>query len=83
MVGGDVWTTEEVFEEKNVVEIHVAGEVVEREPPVTASDIKQIAREYGIKKFVVKDADGNALKQSDFPVEEAKEIYIEEYNEGA
>jgi len=71
--------TENVWEvgEKSV--INVNGTRVEIDGEITAEKVKEVAREHGIKKFTVLDADGNTLNPSDFPY--TGEIRIEEYNE--
>jgi len=84
MVGEEVWTGEEVWETEapEVYKIYLRGEVVkEFDQAITAQDVKEIAKEHGIKKFIVKDGNGNILTPSDFPV--SMDIYIEEYNEAA
>ncbi len=70
----DVWTTN-----GNGVVIRLpGGESIEREE-VTSADVKEIAKDEGIKKFVVK-RNGDILQPTDFPVTSG-EIKIEEYNE--
>ena len=72
----------EVWEVGTTYKIYVGGEVAkEIEGAITAEDVKAVAKAYGIKKFIVKDANGNTLTPSDFPYE--GDIYIEEYNEAA
>ncbi len=51
----------------------------EFEGEIKVEDVKKFAREHGLKKFIVKDAEGNTLTQEDFPREGI--IIIEEYNE--
>ena len=70
-----VWTTEEM------VTINVAGETIQKRPPVTANDIIEIAKTKGITKFVVKDPSGNLLTPEHFPINNATTLTIEEYNE--
>lgn len=72
--------SEEIWETGAGVKIHLPnGETVER-TSVTAEDIKSLARNAGLKKFTVENADGEILGPSEFPLETG-EIKIKEYNE--
>jgi len=70
---------ENVWEVGEKSKININGTTVEIDGEITAEKIKEVAREHGIKKFIVKDADGNTLNPSDFPY--TGEVTIEEYNE--
>lgn len=58
-----------------------SGQVLEVEQEITAEAVKKAAAEAGIKKFVVRDAEGNPLSPADFP--RTGEVVVEEYNEAA
>jgi len=60
--------------------IHVGSETFEYDNPIKAETIKQLARDAGIVKFDVVDADGNSLSPSDFP-KVASELFIREINQ--
>ena len=47
---------------------------------VSSADIKELARNSGVRKFHVKKSDGTAVQPNDFPMTSGK-IKIEEYNE--
>ncbi len=68
-----VWTVDEK------VIVKVAGETKEYESPVTADQVKEIAREAGITRFIVLINDEEASPE-DFPVNDGT-IEIKEYNE--
>lgn len=60
--------------------IKVGGEIVlEKEGKLQVEDVKRVARERGIKKFIVKDSEGNVLSANDFPY--TGTVTIEAYNE--
>jgi len=69
----EVWE----IEEKSIIKYGDREKRVEGE--ITAEVVKEFARELGLKKFIVKDEDGNTLTPNDFPV--MGTIIIEEYNE--
>jgi len=70
----------DVWETGGMVKVRLpSGETVERNS-VSAEDIKSLAREAGLKKFIVERADGSILGPSVFPVSDG-EIIIREYNE--
>ncbi len=54
------------------------GETVEIDGKITVSKLKEVAREYGIKKFIVENTDGQRLTAADFPLQGT--VYIKEYN---
>jgi hypothetical protein len=74
-----IWETK--IDKKSVINIHLPnGEIVTTDVPVEAEFISKLAKELLIKKFTVKNANGNILVASDFPYEDG-DLYIEEYNE--
>jgi len=75
----NVWSVEE--EQRKGVTVHIGEKTIWLEK-AEADDIRKIAKDNGLKRFVVKDEEGNLLSPSDFPVETG-ELYIESYEEGA
>lgn len=72
---------DEVFdvEEKVVSEIVLPnGERVKVDGEITVDELKRVARENGIKKFIVEGEDGQRLTSADFPY--SGTVYIKEYN---
>lgn len=70
---------EDVFEVGGVSKIVLPdGSTTEIDGEVTVEKLKEIARENGIKKFVVEDSEGNRLTAADFPM--TGTVYIKEYN---
>ncbi len=69
-----------VFEAGQLVTVHVGGESVQVDEPLTVEKMKEIARNHGLSRFVAKDGDGDLLSADSFPVESG-DIYLESYNE--
>ena len=77
----EVIKTAEIFETSaRTVKVLVGSHEESVQAPVSVSDIKEIAKKYGIGRFVVKDESGVPLDGSDFPFE-GTELKIEQYNE--
>lgn len=71
----------EVFEtDGSTVQVHVGSATEEVQAPITVEALKEIAKRYGIGRFVVKDSTGRLLDSSDFPYD-GGDIRIEQYNE--
>ncbi len=75
----EVWSVEE----ERKVALYISDTIVGEYSELTADMIKQVARERGVKKFVVEDEWGSHLSPEDFPItaERTKKIVIKEYNE--
>jgi len=69
-----------VWDSDGRCKIHVGGETTEVDNPVKAEIIKELARNAGIVKFDVVDANGSILTPADFP-KVATELYIREINQ--
>lgn len=63
----------------NTVTVGNVTETVEGD--VTAEEVKEIARNNGVKNFKVEDSDGNGLNQDEFPYN--GDVVVREYNENA
>lgn len=61
--------------------VKVAGVSHDVDGEIELSDLQDLARDAGVKNFVVKDEDGNELDADDLPYE--GELSVEEYNENA
>ncbi len=61
------------------VKVYINDRLVTTKDEVTAQDVKEIAKEHGIRKFTVSDGDIE-LEQDDFPITSGS-VYINEYNE--
>lgn len=72
------WTTEEEVEAISYA-LRLGSESKELEDEITAENVKQMARECGVRKFNVKDDFGGNLDPGDFPYE--GDVILEEYNE--
>lgn len=73
----ETWETEV---ESYMVEVGNTQQTVEGE--VSAEDVQELARDEGVKKFKVEDAEtGDELNQADFPVQ--NNVRVNEYNENA
>jgi len=70
----DVWSVDVTTKSK----VLVGSKTVEVDGDVTVEKIIEIAKRFGIKKFVV-EKDGVTLSQADFPV--SGNVSIKEYNE--
>ncbi len=75
-----VWTVE------RKVKVKVGTETLEYDS-VSAEDVKKIAKERGIRKFIIEDENGNLLSIDDFPVlagwhyaSRDKNLIIKEHN---
>jgi len=75
---GGIMQETQVWEIEEKVKVKIGEETLEYDS-VTAEDIKAIAREHGIKKFVV-FVEGQMVNPSAFPLERG-EVEIKEYNE--
>lgn len=71
-----MWITEE---EVTGYTLSMGSEEKNVEEEITAEDVKEFARECGVRKFNVKDEFGSNLDPTDFPYE--GDILLEEYNE--
>jgi hypothetical protein len=76
----EVWTSEP---EPQKVELYVGDQKVGDYETLNAEDVKNVAKERGIKKFIVQDEWENNLSPSDFPLDpsKTKKVIIKEYNE--
>jgi len=68
----------EVWEYKEV-RVYIGDRKVFEGEEVTAEKMMELAREEGIKKFVVETESGERLTRQDFPIREGT-LYIREYN---
>ena len=73
------WVTETGTEAR--AKLFVNGQLVYQGTEITADKVREEATSAGLKRFIVKDEEGNMLKPSDFPINEGN-VYIEEYDEG-
>ena len=74
----DVFNVEEPEAEVDVI---VSGVRRSYPSPITAVDIKNIAKDAGIKKFTVVDEAATTLSAEDFPYSDAMDLTVKEYNE--
>lgn len=76
-------TENDVFsaEDNQTVTVTIGNVNKTLETPVELDDVQRLSREEGIKKFQVKDSDGDKLTSDDFPV--SQNISVTEYNENA
>jgi hypothetical protein len=74
----------EVFDSETAaqtqIEVVVDDETEMRNLPLTLSDIKEVAANYGVRKYHLYK-DGVALGTSDFPVRSGESVEIREYND--
>ena len=68
-------------EEDAKVDVIVSGVRRSYPSPITATDIKDIAKDVGIKKFTVEDEVGTTLSAEDFPYSGTLDLTVKEYNE--
>lgn len=73
----DVWQADD--EPVNAIEVGNTQVTVEGE--IEGGRVQEVARDNGVKKFKVKDENGNTLSQSDFPYN--GNVKVSEYNENA
>ena len=83
-VSEDVFNAGETFEASRKVKIILNGEVIDEREQIDVDTLLEIAKEHGLGKFKVRDAQGNYLKRSDFPItpEKTTEITLVPIAEG-
>lgn len=83
-VSEDVFNTGETFEVPTKVKVILNGEVIGEYDKIDLETLINLARDHGLGKFKVKDAQGNYLKRSDFPItpERTTEITLVPVAEG-
>ncbi len=69
-----------IFEASEQVTVHIGDHEETLSAPLTVEQMKAMAREHGLSRFVAKNAEGELFSQSDFPVSDGH-VYIESYNE--